>query len=170
MIIQTVVNHYDFNLAYAHELVADITDEQFSFTPGLGLENHPAFTLGHLVSGSAMLAEDLGVKVALPNGWSEIFERTGPGDVRLPNRNRNCYPTKTELLEELNKRHEVVKQCLARVNAIQLQESVNWRFSKYFPTLLDLVVFMCISHESMHLAQLASWRRAMGLPSALAKL
>jgi len=42
-----------------------------------------------------------------------------------------------------------------------LSEPIEWRFSSFMPTLLDLVTFMYINHESMHLGQLAAWRRAM---------
>ena len=52
----------------------------------------------------------------------------------------------------------------------ELDKKVKWRFSEYMPTMLDLITFMCINHEAMHLSQLAAWRRAMGLPSALASL
>ena len=38
------------------------------------------------------------------------------------------------------------------------------------PTLGDAVVFFAVSHEAMHLAQVAAWRRARGLPSALASV
>ena len=53
------------------------------------------------------------------------------------------------------------------MDEIKLSENIKWRFSKYMPTALDLIVFMCINHEAMHLGQLAAWRRAMKLPSAL---
>ena len=49
-------------------------------------------------------------------------------------------------------------------------EPATWRFSAHMPTLGDLLYFMCVTHEAMHLGQLAAWRRAMDLPSALAKL
>ena len=38
------------------------------------------------------------------------------------------------------------------------------------PTLADSTLFMAISHEAMHLGQLAAWRRGQGLPSAMLEL
>jgi hypothetical protein len=52
--------------------------------PSNGLVNHPAFTLGHLISGSALLAEDLGAVFEMPDHWADLFLRKGPGDPRKP--------------------------------------------------------------------------------------
>ena len=71
--------------------------------PSNGLENHPAFTLGHLVSGSALLVEDLGEEFNMPDKWTELFLRKGPGDPRKPDPDKSKYPTKELLLAELEK-------------------------------------------------------------------
>ena len=170
MTIETIIKQYDFNLAYAKALVHDLTDDQMTKTPSKGLENHPAFTLGHLISGSAMLAEDLGAKFEMPENWKDLFLRNGPGDERKPDPDNNKYPSKQLLLNELEAKHNKVKELLKIIDNVKLKEQVTWRFSSYMPTLLDIVVFMCINHEAMHLGQLAAWRRANELPSALAIL
>lgn len=170
MTLETIIKQYDFNLAYAVQLVGDVPNELMCELPAKGLENHPAFTLGHLVSGSAMLVEDLGGKSEIPETWAELFARNGPGDARMPDLNKNAYPSKAELLNELERQHEKVKQLLNKMEVSILNSSFAWRFSSYMPTLLDVVTFMCITHEAMHLAQLAAWRRAMNLPSALGRL
>jgi hypothetical protein len=168
MKIQAIVKQYDFNLAYAKALVQDVPESLMTHTPAAGLENYPAFTLGHLVSGSALLAEDLGLEINLPQAWVSLFVRKGPGDPRKPDLDVSLYPTKLELLNALEEQHNLVKIKLNELNEEQLKESFKWRFSDYFPSLKDLIVFMCVNHESMHLGQLAAWRRAMNLPSALA--
>jgi hypothetical protein len=165
-----IINQYDFNLSYAKKLVEDLSDEQMTFTPSGGLDNHPAFTLGHLVSGSAMLAEDLGEIFEMPDNWAELFLRKGPGDPRRPDPDRSKYPSKEILLSELQNQHEKVKSILNNIDKNKLNEKLMWRFSKLMPTLFDNVIFMCITHEAMHLGQLAAWRRAMNLSSALGSL
>ena len=169
-ILNTIINQYDFNLAYAKKLVEDLSDDQMTTIPSNGLVNHPAFTLGHLVSGSALLAEDLGAKFEMPDNWSDLFLRKGPGDPRLPDQDRNKYPSKLLLLKELEHQHNKVKDLLKNVDENKLNENIKWRYNSYMPTLLDVINFMCINHEAMHLGQLAAWRRAMNLPSALADL
>jgi hypothetical protein len=165
--IDTILNQYDFNLAYAMRLVGDLTDEQMTITPATGLVNHPAWTLGHLASASALLTEDLGAEIDFPKEWSVLFLRKGPGDPTLPDPDTAKYPSKKDLLDELRRQHEKVKQLVRQQTDDELKKSVQWKFNDHMPTLFDVVVFFCINHEAMHLGQLAAWRRAMGLHSAL---
>lgn len=170
MNIEHIIHQYDFNLLYAKELVQDLSEAEMTTIPSYGLENHPAFTLGHLVSGSALLAEDLGDSFEMPEKWKELFLRNGPGDPRKPDPDPTKYPGKEILLEELVHQHSKVKALLLTVDKGKFSEPIKWRFSKFMPTVYDLVVFMCISHEAMHLGQLAAWRRAMDKESALGRI
>lgn len=165
-----IIRQYDSNLLYAYALVKDVTEEQMTVVPAKGLVNHPAWTLGHLVSGSAGLAEDFGSPFEMPEGWADLFLLKGPGDPRYPNPDKSLYPSKQELLDELTRQHNKVKNLLNNISEAALNENIKWRFSDQMPTLLDLVTFMCTTHEAMHLGQLAAWRRAMDLPLALATL
>jgi uncharacterized damage-inducible protein DinB len=137
------------------------------------LENHPAWTIGHLVTGADILAYDLGLDRDLPEGWEELFQRRGPGDPRLPDPDRNAYPPMKELLAELERQHQRVERVwrtkLAE-NADELSAPIEWRYDEALPTLNDAALFLAVSHEAMHLGQLAAWRRALGLPSALNSL
>ncbi len=170
MELKTIFRQFDFNLAYARALVADVTDDQMTVIPAAGLVNHPAFTLGHLISGCAVLAEDLGAEVLMPEGWAELFLRKGPGDPRMPEPDSGQYPSREALLQELESQHNRIKSLLLNMDLEKLKQPLTWRFSAFMPTLLDVVVFMCVNHEAMHLGQLAAWRRAMELPSALGRM
>ena len=169
-VLKPIINQYDFNLLYAKKLVEDVNDDLMTIMPSSGLENHPAWTIGHLVSGSALLAEDLGAKFEMPDNWADLFLRKGPGDPRKPDPDKSKYPSKELLLNELEQQHNKVKELLKNVDEKQLNENIEWRFDNYMPTILDLISFMCINHEAMHLGQLAAWRRAMNLSSALGAL
>ena len=170
MTIEAIIKQYDFNLEYAKALIHDLTEEQMTIVPALGLDNHPAFTIGHLVAGSADLAHDLGAEFEMPANWAELFVRKGPGDPRKPDLDKSKYPSKLSLITELENQHKKVKRLLKDLEENKLNESLTWRFSNFMPTLGDLVTFMCINHESMHLGQLAAWRRSMRLESALASI
>ncbi len=161
---------YDFNLEYAHKLVADLSNEQMTSVPGIGFENHPAFTLGHLVSGGEMVINGLGGQYEMIHGWRDLFERKGPGDPTIPDNDYTKYPSKLELLRELSNVHRLVKELLEKTPIEVLETRVEWRFDRFMPTELDSIIFMCITHESIHLGQLGAWRRAMELPSALAAI
>ena len=168
--IGSIINQYDFNLAYAKALVEDVSKTQMTSIPSPGLVNHPAFTLGHLVAGSEDLLRDLGGIFEMPENWAELFVRKGPGDPRLPDPDQSKYPPKQALINTLDQLHNIVKIRIESMGENDLEKPVQWRFSQYMPTTYDLILFMCVNHESMHLGQLAAWRRAMGLKSALAVL
>ena len=165
-----LLNAYRFNLKYAEKLVEDLTEDQMTKHMGEGLENHPAFTLGHLVTGAALTAKYLGKPYEVPDNWDALFRRNGPGDPRMPDKDEHLYPSKQELLNALSEQHELVEQLIIGLPENDWQEESNWRYHPHFPTLKDRIYFMCITHEAMHLGQLAAWRRSMGLDSALAKL
>lgn len=161
---------YRFNLQYAKVLVIDVDENLMTHSPSKGLENHPSFTLGHLVSAAAMTAKYLGGPYDFNPAWEQLFKRNGPGDPTLPDPDVTKYPNKKTLLEALTNHHKVVENLILSLEDKRLEKAIAWRFKNHFPTLGDLLLFMCITHESMHLGQLAAWRRAMELPSALAKL
>ena len=170
MELEAIVKQYDLNLLYAQALVEDVEEHLMAHTPAPGLENHPAWTLGHLVTGSALTVEDMGGEYEVPDGWSDLFLRRGPGDPRKPNPDQSLYPSKSELISELGRQHERVKTRLQSLNEEDLNKRFDWRYGHYMPVLRDIITFMCTTHEAMHLGQLAAWRRAMDLPSALARL
>lgn len=161
---------YRFNLLYAEQLVFDIDADLMTKSGGKGLENHPAFTLGHLISASALTSKYLKGPYDLSPEWEALFRRKGPGDPRMPDSNIDLYPSKQQLLGELSNQHKLVEGLIMELSEDRFSELTEWRFAHHMPTLGDLLYFMCITHESMHLGQLAGWRRAMSLPSALAKL
>jgi len=165
----TLLKSYAFNLSYAKKLVEGVDEKMMTTSGGPGLENHAAFTLGHLVSAASLTVKYLGGTYQMPENWDELFRRKGPGDPRKPIES-DFYPSKEVLLSELAFLHGQVEQLLLEFPEDELAQPAKWRLSEYMSTKGDLIYFMCISHESMHLGQLAGWRRAMGLPSALAKL
>lgn len=167
---EILLKSYRFNLLYAETLVADVDDDLMTLSGGAGLENHPAFTLGHLTVAAAMTSKYLGGPYSLGKGWDRLFRRKGPGDPKRPDPDSMLYPDKNELLSALSSQHQLVEDLVREINEDRFADPATWRFSKHMPTLGDLLYFMCITHESMHLGQLAGWRRSQGLESALAKL
>lgn len=165
-----ILKSYSFQLLYAGKLVDDVNEDQMAVSPAGGLENHPAFTLGHLVSAAALTSKYLGGPFELDSHWERLFRRKGPGDPRHPEPDKALYPKKMELINELTRQHELVEGLILGLDEARFKEQAKWRFDIYMPTLGDLLCFMCITHESMHLGQLAAWRRAMGMPSALGQL
>jgi DinB superfamily len=165
---ELVAHHLNWNGEYAHELVRDVPDDLWTRSGGAGLENHPAWTLGHLTTGAAVLASYLGCDLNLHDDWKELFLRRGPGDPRLPS--EGPYPDRRDLWDAFHVQRTRVIEALPEVPAHRWHEPQEWRFEGELGTLADCTLFMCLSHESMHLGQLAAWRRHFGLPSALGRM
>ena len=170
MDLALLLRQYAWNLAYAHALTHDVDAAHWARAGGPGLENHPAWTLGHLVTGSALVAEDLGVDPALPPGWRDLFERRGPNDPRRPEEDATRYPTREDVWAELVRQHGLVTEALTASRPGNLDEPVAWRFDGYLPTNADALLFMLVAHENIHLGHLGCWRRHFGLPSAMAAM
>ncbi len=170
MDLDVLLRQYAWNLAYAEALTSDVSAKLWATSGGAGLENHPAWTLGHLVTGSAMVAADLGVDPKLPEGWRQLFARQGPNDPRRPLSNASRYPPKGDVWEVLTRLHGQVSEAVLAADPALWQRAEEWRFDGYLPTALDGLLFMLVTHESVHLGQLGCWRRRFGLPSAMAAM
>jgi uncharacterized damage-inducible protein DinB len=168
--ISEIIRQLEFNFAYAKRAVEDVPESQMAIKPSAGLDNHPAFTIGHLATAYANLMNNLTGEFILADGFKEIFLRTGPGDPTLPNPDAAAYPSKEKMLAEMDNQHKRLINYLLQIDEKKLNEKFDWRFSAYFPTYRDRILFLCVNHYAMHLGQLAAWRRAMGMSSALASL
>jgi len=172
---ELLVPAFRMHEAYARELVGDLDEAQLDQAPGPGLENTPRFTIGHLCCATAMTVrllehpdDDRSVELDLPAGYQELFGRMGPGDRRTPEASASA-PSAEDLLAEFARQHAKVEAALERVEEAELAKACEWKLGAYLPRVADVVTFQCV-HEMLHLGQLAAWRRAMGLPAAMARM
>ena len=167
--VEQLLNAYRFGLRYAECLVEDIPVDAVERSGGKGLENSPLFTIGHLVTGAGLTAASFGGVNTVDQAIRNQFERKGPNDQRLPGVTSSEFEMDA-LMDELTRQHRLVEQGIAACSAEQWAADKQWRLGKYFPTFADATWFMCVTHESLHLGQIAAWRRWFGLPSAMAKM
>jgi hypothetical protein len=165
----TLLNGFRLNMDYTFQLVADVKESDMMRQPN-GFTNHPAFTIGHLVSATALTAEDLGHPYKVPDGWDELFRRKGPGDPTLPEKDSRKYPGKSELIDALQEKYELVVNLIKEKDDTMFEEPCEWKLDQYMPTVGQVVYFQCLMHHAWHIGQLAEWRRMMGYDSALKKL
>jgi hypothetical protein len=169
-VIELIEKSLKFNEEHLKVLVDDIPDKQFATCPGKGIDNHPAWTIGHLFDASEMSCELLGDKNTMPKKWIKLFRRTGPGDPKIPSTNWKDYPGKEELLNRFCESHARQIKLLKNCSPDVLKEKISWSFDASFPTKIELLHFMATWHETGHISQITVWRRAMGLPSSLKPL
>lgn len=74
------------------------------------------------------------------------------------------------MLAELARQHERGEAAWRASAPSRWAETEDWAFHRDLPARGDAALFMALTHEALHLGQLAAWRRAHGLPSALRAL
>jgi hypothetical protein len=150
-------------LAYAQALASDIPADRFGRTPEGVKTNSPAFIFGHLalypdrvlgLIGREDKAEDV----------SDIEPLFKHGAECKDDPDHTIYPSKDALVGRFSKRHEaallalqdVTDDTLAKPNPVETMRD-------RFPTVGAAVTFLMAPHAMMHLGQLSTWRRVMGL-------
>ena len=166
---RALLNGYRLNMDYTRALCRDIRETDMAMQPH-GFCNHPAFTLGHLISATGLTIKLLGEPYDIPDGWDALFRRTGPGDPRRPSNERTQYPSKDELLQVLDEKYQQAHRLIESVTEDRWNERETWKLASYMPTVGEILYFQCLMHHSWHIGQLAEWRRFMGYESALVKL
>ncbi|MFO0893534.1 MAG: DinB family protein [Phycisphaerales bacterium] len=148
-------------LGYADALVKDVPPEQFAHSPMKNL-NHAAFNLGHLTIYAERLLELVGRKdLARPDeNLTNLFKAGQPCVDRDPR-----YPSKDELVGRFQERWGVVLEVLPTISdeVMARPNPAEGRMREMLPTIGAVVAFMCGSHLMMHLGQISSWRRVIGL-------
>ena len=56
MMLESLLRQYAWNLSYAEALTDDVPTDLWARSGGKGLENHPAWTIGHPITGKTALA------------------------------------------------------------------------------------------------------------------
>jgi hypothetical protein len=146
-------------MQYCRVLLADIPDERMTEQPVPGV-NHPAWVLGHLAWTADGTLEKLGGQKALPAEGGVLF---GAGS--KPSDARGDYPPKDELLRAVEQSYQQLRQKAAAASPEQLSRpTTNPRAKETLPTMREMVAFLLTGHMGVHLGQLSSWRRMIGLP------
>ncbi len=148
-----------FLMQYCRRLVADIPDERFAEQPVAGV-NHPAWVLGHLAWTADRALEMLGAPETLPADWAALFGRGSQ-----PTTSRALYASKDELLRAVEQGYQQLRQSARSASSEQLaRRTTNPVAKETLPTSKELVTFLMSGHFGVHLGQLSTWRRLIGLP------
>lgn len=147
---------------YIDGLVSDIPDERMA-AQFPGVVNHPAWHLGHLAVSADEILGAIGGKSTLD---AETRARYGMGS--KPVQDRAAYPSKAALVAMFDDRRTALMDAFLAMTPDQLVAANPIpSLAGPLPTVADLVSFLLVAHESMHAGQLAVWRRAAGMISAM---
>jgi hypothetical protein len=146
-------------IQYLRMQVAEITDERMAEQPVAGV-NHPAWILGHLAYSADGGRALLGAEKKLPASWTAQY---GPGS--KCSTLRSDYPSKDELVGAVCDGFERLREAVASASPEQLaRPSTNPRMKDALPAVKDGIAFLLTGHLGVHLGQLSTWRRMIGLP------
>ncbi len=160
--MQHTLTVFRFTLFYADKLVADIDDADMTVIPHPGM-NHPAWILGHLALVADLVAKVVGQPMQT---GTRAMVTYGPGS--KPEADRSRYPSKAELLSDLQRYSERAIALASSATSAQLNAPNQTPFfPAEFPLMGDLLTHMLSTHPAAHLGQLSAWRRCVGKGSVL---
>jgi len=139
-------------------LYNDVPDDKLVAQPFDGA-NHLLWQLGHITVTDDQVFQTLcDAKPLCPDGWNERF---GMGST--PVSDASAYPS----LDEIKTKAEHVRQTLIEWFQAQSEDTLGQSapepLRSMTPTIGSIMSFLAF-HEGMHVGQISSLRKAMGLP------
>ncbi|MGC8559637.1 MAG: DinB family protein [Phycisphaerae bacterium] len=142
-------------------MLADIPAEKMTTQPIAGM-NHPAWLLGHLLGfEQKVITGVMGktVKEPLDATWWDIY---GIGSTPKPD--LRLYKPKTFYIEGLKESVGKIAAYIRELSESDLQRPLpDPDLAKHFPNIANLLIVLP-THRAYHTGQLATWRKAVGLP------
>jgi hypothetical protein len=114
-----------------------------------------------ILSHPALASLARGEAVADP-GLTPEAKLCGNGTKPLPD--PTLYPSRAEMAERFARGHALVEEAVAAMDpAILEREPGLERWKKSFGTTGAVLVHLMIWHEAHHLAEIADWKKALGM-------
>ncbi|MGD9690888.1 MAG: DinB family protein [Phycisphaerales bacterium] len=161
-------------IAYAERVLDGVGPHNCARKPtwGIGGElidcNHPSFVFGHLALYPARMYTMLGLDpapVAAPNGFEDLF---AAGKECRDDPHGSIYPELGLITSAFFRGMRATLDTVARTSDAEfLKNNPVEKARARFPTVGSAVNFMLTGHVGVHIGQLSTWRRAMGLPPAI---
>lgn len=172
-IAQSIIAPATMTLGYAEGMLKDIKPEQFgrhAVVNGQVIKsNHPAWVYGHLSIYNCRMMQMLGLPegvTANPAGWEALFKN---GTECLDDAGGKLYPAMSALTKHYIDGTRAVLAALGKATDAQLSapNPSEGRMKEMLPTVGNVVVFLLTAHPMSHLGQVSTWRRCVGLGSAM---
>lgn len=152
---------------YAERITKGISAENFARKPKGVNANHPAWVLGHLSVYPDRLLPMLGhaaLATPIEARYETLFDhksecRDDPTGA--------IYPAMAELIERFVGRTDVIIGALPETPDAAFERPNTFAMQDRFPTIGHLATFMLVGHPMLHLGQLSTWRRCMGMGPAV---
>lgn len=156
---------------YAERLSKDIPADQFAQFARTGdtvIEaNHPAFIFGHLGLYPCRIVSDLGNDASAVSPSAEDESLFSHHASCLDDRDGSRYPSKDVLVERFMVSTQAAIEALQTAEDDQFRvDNPNEQMRPKFPTVGAMHGFYLGGHVMLHMGQLSTWRRVMGMGPA----
>lgn len=158
-------------LSYNERLTTDVPEEKFASMARVGDvvidANHPAFIAGHLSIYACRIVEELGGDASAIKPTAHYDQLFSPSASCVDDPQCSIYPAKSELVENLTTAYQAaIKTLEAAPDEIFTRENPNESMRGKFASIGAMHGFYVGGHFMMHMGQLSTWRRIMGMGSA----
>ncbi len=155
------LKHYEWVRSVSNLMLADFPADKATFQPA-STDNHAAWVLGHIICTDAWMAKELGITgISAPESYGPLF-----GGGSKPVSDPKAYPPFAELRTQFDATHTSLMNWYRSAPESALTTDLSAR-SKGFTTDPVDAILKLAWHEGWHFGQVASIRKALGLPSKL---
>lgn len=162
---------------WGDKLLAGVTKENYARKPHLHRDgspfviecNHPAFILGHLGLYPSKVAQVLGLEAApfmAPAGFEDLFKNGAPC---RDDPAGTIYPKLEAITAQYTVPYDAIIERVSTLEDGAFSAPIPDAFERFranFPSAGGVAMFLLNNHQMMHLGQLSTWRRCMGLGPA----
>jgi len=170
---KTIAAAGGFTVMYGEGLLKDGKPETFARKPVVGGQtidcNHPAWVYGHLAIYAAKMCDAMGIPqgpAKNPAGWEDLFKNGTPCKDDVDGK---IYPRMETITRHFIDGYRYVLSKLPEVDDAVLAKPNpgGGRMAEHLPTIGAMLGFLVTGHPMSHLGQVSTWRRCVGLGSAM---
>ncbi len=165
-----IADSLELSLSYGERLLKDVTPDKFARYASVGgvvIEaNHPAFSYGHLSLYGPRILTQLGIPgPTVPDGFEALFSKDAKC---VDDPNGTIYPAMDKITAAFFDGYRAAVSTFRSLpdSALQVPNPMEGPQAVRFPALGSLQNFYAGGHIMMHLGQISTWRRMMGLGPA----
>lgn len=173
IVAETIVRGCRMSINLAELMVKDVTPKMFGRKPhfaGTTIDtNHGAFIYGHLAlypaRAMAILGKDA-TAIQPPSTYEPLF---AAGKPCLDDPEGTIYPPMNEITSLYFKAYTTAADAIMSVpdDVFAQPNPREGRIKEMYPTIGGMINFVLGIHPMMHLGQMSTWRRCMGLGPAM---
>lgn len=159
------------SMGYAERLSKDVSADQFASFARMGdtvvEANHPAFIFGHLALYPCRIVADLGGDATATTPDADAEKLFSHEAVCIDDPEGKLYPAKDVLVQRLMTNTDAAIAALENADDDQFRVvNPNERMRAKFGTIGAMHGFYLGGHVMLHMGQLSTWRRVLGMGPA----